>query len=153
MSLEEVRQMGRYLVVAHQTASSPELLAKVKEIASGDGEAEFVLLVPATRPEHMAAWVEGEARAAAERAAGEAKEAFEKNGLRVIRTAVGDEAPVDAVRDELRENPAHYDAIVVSTLPLGISRWLGLDVPHQMQRRFEIPVTHVVAEAKTSAST
>jgi hypothetical protein len=145
--------MGRYLVVAHQTASSPELLAKLKEVAREDAEAEFILLVPATRPEHLAAWVEGEARAAAERAAEQAKQVFEKNGLSITRTAVGDEVPLDAVRDELRDNPAHYDAIVVSTLPLGISRWLGLDVPHQMQRRFEMPVIHVVAEAKTGAST
>ena len=144
--------MGKYLVVAHQTASSPELLAKLKEIAGEDADADFVLLVPATRPEHLAAWVEGEARATAERTADQAKEVFEKNGLSVSRTAVGDEAPVEAVRDELRENPAHYDAIVVSTLPLGISRWLGLDVPHQLQRRFEIPVVHVAAAAKTRAS-
>jgi nucleotide-binding universal stress UspA family protein len=140
--------MGRYLVVAHQTASSPELLDRLKEMASDDREAEFVLLVPATPVRHLLAWVEGEARAAAQSAAEGAKELLERNGLKISRITVGDEAPVTAVQDDLRENPAHYDAIIVGTLPLGISRWLGIDIPKQMQRRLEIPVIHVVAEAK-----
>jgi nucleotide-binding universal stress UspA family protein len=139
--------MGRYLVVAHQTAASPELLDKLRELARADTEAEFVLLVPATPVRHLLASVEGEARAAAQSAAEQAKKALEQNGLKISRTAIGDEAPVTAVQDDLRENPAHYDAIVVSTLPLGISRWLGLDVPHQIRRRFEFPVIQVVAES------
>jgi hypothetical protein len=144
--------MTKYLVVAHQTASSPELLDKLKELAREDAEAEFVLLVPATPVRHLLASVEGEARAAAQSAAEEAKDALETNGLQISRTAVGDEAPVTAVQDDLRENPAHYDAIIVSTLPLGISRWLGLDVPHQLRRRFAYPVIQVVAEARTTTS-
>jgi len=40
----------------------------------------------------------------------------------------------------------------VSTFPLGISRWLGVDLIHQMRRRFDIPVIHVVAEARTASS-
>ncbi|MGH9197291.1 MAG: hypothetical protein ACRD1T_16320 [Acidimicrobiia bacterium] len=137
--------MTKYLVVAHQTASSPELLDKLKELAREDAEAEFVLLVPATPVRHLLASVEGEARAAAQSAAEEAKDALETNGLQISRIAIGDEAPVTAVQDDLRENPARYDAIILSTLPLGISRWLGLDVPHQMRRRFEFRVIHVVA--------
>jgi hypothetical protein len=111
--------MTKYLVVAHQTASSPELLDKLKELAREDAEAEFVLLVPATPVRHLLASVEGEARAAAQSAAEEAKDALETNGLQISRTAIGDEAPVTAVQDDLRENPARYDAIIVSTLPLG----------------------------------
>jgi nucleotide-binding universal stress UspA family protein len=142
--------MGKYLVVANQTASSPELLDKLKELTREDADAEFVLLVPATPVRHLLAWVEGEAQAAAQTAAEEAKAVLERNGLKVSRVAVGDEAPPTAVQDDLRENPALYDAIVLGTLPLGISRWLGLDVPHQMRRRFDIPVIHVVAETETT---
>lgn len=144
--------MGTYLVVAHQTASSPELLDKLKELSREEGEVEFVLLVPATPVRHLLASVEGEARAAAQRAAKEAKEALDQSGLKIGRIAIGDEAPLTAVQDDLRENPARYDAIIVSTLPLGISRWLGLDVPHQIRRRFDVPVIHVVAEARTTTS-
>jgi hypothetical protein len=142
--------MGRYLVVAHQTAASPELLEKLKELAQKDTEAEFVLLVPATPVRHLLTSVEGEARAAAQSAAEEAKDALVSNGLKISRTAVGDESPVTAIQDDLHENPVHYHAIVVSTLPLGISRWLGLDVPGQIRRRFEIPVIQVLAEARTT---
>lgn len=39
--------MARYLVVAHRTAKSPELAAKLKELLAQDPEARFVLLVPA----------------------------------------------------------------------------------------------------------
>jgi hypothetical protein len=142
--------MGKYLVVAYQTASSPELLERLRAIASEDATHEFVLLVPATPVGHLVAWSEGEARSAAQRAAEQARDVLERNGLIVSRIAVGDEAPVIAVQDDLRDNPTHYDGIVVSTLPLGISRWLGIDVPNQMRRRFGLPVIHVVAEAKTT---
>src|SRR5687767_6351102 len=118
--------MGKYLVVAYQTASSPELLERLKELAIEEARHEFVLLVPATPVGHLVAWSEGEARAAAERAAERAKDLLERNGLKVSRIAVGDEAPVIGVQDDLRDNPAHYDGIVVSTFPLGISRWLGI---------------------------
>jgi nucleotide-binding universal stress UspA family protein len=141
--------MGKYLVVAYQTASSPELLERLKDMASEDASSEFVLLVPATPVGHLMSWSEGEARAAAQRAAEEAKDLRERNGLKVTRIAVGDEAPVIAVQDDLRDSPTHYDGIVVSTLPLGISRWLGMDVPNQIRRRFNVPVIHVVAETKT----
>jgi nucleotide-binding universal stress UspA family protein len=144
--------MGKYLVLAHQTASSPELRDKLKELARENPDAEFVLLVPATPVRHLLASSEGEARAAAETAADEAKNALEQFGIKITRIAIGDEAPVVAVQDDLRENPDRYDSIIVSTLPLGISRWLGLDVPHQIRRRFDVPVIHVVAEVRTTTS-
>jgi hypothetical protein len=114
--------MGKYLVVAYQTASSPELLERLKEIASEDAKTEFALLVPATPVGHLVSWSEGEARSAAQRAGEQAKDLSERNGLNLSRIAVGDEAPVIAVQDDLRDNPTHYDGIIVSTLPLGISR-------------------------------
>jgi hypothetical protein len=74
--------MTKYLVVAHQTASSPELLDKLKELAREDAEAEFVLLVPATPVRHLLASVEGEARAAAQSAAEAAKTLSRQTGYR-----------------------------------------------------------------------
>jgi len=40
--------MGPHLLVAHQTASSPELHSRVLRLLGDDPAAEFVLLVPAT---------------------------------------------------------------------------------------------------------
>ena len=45
--------MARYLVVAHQTVTSPELLEKVRVIREQQKDAEFVLLVPATPVRHL----------------------------------------------------------------------------------------------------
>ena len=41
--------MARYLVVAHQAVTSPELLKQVRVLREQEEDAEFVLLVPATR--------------------------------------------------------------------------------------------------------
>ena len=58
---------------------------------------------------------------------------------------VCDSDPVKAIDLALQEGP--FDEIIISTLPLGASRWLGLDVPHRVERRFKVPVTTVTAKA------
>ena len=40
---------------------------------------------------------------------------------------VGSKDPVDAVHDALRSH--EVDEIILSTLPVRVSRWLGQDVP------------------------
>lgn len=138
--------MTRYLVVAHQTIDSPALIYKLTELARLDPTSEFTLLVPATPIEHLATWTEGESIAVAERAAQYASELLKLEGIKVARTIIGDESPVQAVDDEMRENPGRYDAIVVSTFPSGISRWLGLDLPQRVDKKYAQPVIHVVAQ-------
>ena len=140
--------MSQYLVVAHQTATSPELLQRLTEIAADDPQAGFTLLVPATPVVQLFVPYVGreESREIAEKRAGEAKALFESKGLNVVRTTVGDSSPLRAVAEELERLPHDYDLIVLSTLPPGISRWLRLDVPTQAERKFNVPVIHVVAQ-------
>jgi hypothetical protein len=38
-----------------------------------------------------------------------------------------------------------YDEVIVSTLPVKVSKWLKLDLPHRVERGTGLPVTHVVA--------
>lgn len=40
--------MPRYLVVAHQTADSPELVGAIEALVNEDPESEFWLVVPVT---------------------------------------------------------------------------------------------------------
>ncbi len=40
----------------------------------------------------------------------------------------------------------NFDEIIISTLPSGISRWLGMDLPHRVERQFKLPVTTVIAK-------
>jgi hypothetical protein len=34
-----------------------------------------------------------------------------------------------------------FDQLIVSTLPQRVSRWLGMDLPHRLHRRYGLPVT------------
>jgi hypothetical protein len=145
--------MGRYLVVAHQTATSPDLLKRVKELTSVDPKAEFTLLVPATHPTHLLSW-EREGRFVwndhktydvARRKANEAEAMFRRARLQVDRTVVGDASPILAIEDEMRMRPGTYDAIVLSTLPAGRSRWLESGLGSQVSR-FGLPIIHIGGE-------
>lgn len=145
-----VRTMARYLVVAHQTATSLLLLERAEEFARDDPRAEFVLLVPETHVSHAFTCDDVETRALASRRAAEASAAFRARGLRLVRAEVGDSSPSLAIADELRRTPGGYDAIVLSTLPAGISRWLRLDLPRRTAAAHPIPVFHV-AEGQDEA--
>jgi hypothetical protein len=46
-------ETARYLVVAHQTVTSPELLEQVRVLREQQKDAEFALLVPATPVRHL----------------------------------------------------------------------------------------------------
>jgi hypothetical protein len=59
---------------------------------------------------------------------------------------VGDPDPLQAIRDVLGRE--HFDEIILATLPPGVSRWLRMDLPHRAQRSVDLPVTHVVSEAR-----
>ena len=142
--------MPNYLVVAHQTAKSEELLEKLREIARDDPAAQFTLHVPATKVSHMLTYTEGESFAVAQQTADEAHALFEEAGLRVTEAGAADESPLQAIADVLHGGKS-YDAIVISTLPLGISRWLKMDVHAQARKRFDLPVISVVASKPVAA--
>jgi bacterioferritin len=141
--------MARYLVLANQTASSPELTSAVRKMVEKRADAEFVLLVPATPVEDLLDWQDGDNETIAKRTAQAAKEHLEGVGAKVVRMEVGDPSPVKAIEDELQRHQEKYDGIVISTLPLQRSRWVALDQPRRIERRFKLPVTHVVGHSVT----
>ncbi len=135
------------LVVAHQTAATPPLLDAVRERAQRSS-AKFHLVVP--RQPH------GIDRLANPHAGGkdEAQDVL-KAALPALSDAagtkvtgsVGDSEPLMAIQDAI--SLGQYDEIIVSTLPLGVSRWLKLDLVSKA-RGLGLPVTHVAA-SKTEA--
>jgi hypothetical protein len=144
--------MARYLIVAHQTAGSPELLERVKALAAADPEASFTLLVPATPTGHLLHnWEEGEAKQLARRRAEEAARRLTEAGIRVTAARIGSHSPLEAVGDELQAHPG-YDRIVLSTFPPGVSRWLKGNLPAILERRFRLPVDHVTSQARTPST-
>ncbi|MFN0145233.1 MAG: HEAT repeat domain-containing protein [Dehalococcoidia bacterium] len=139
--------MSNYLVVANQTALSDELSQYVTQLVSSDPNAAFTLLVPATPPAQMETWTADAAELTAQRVARAACAKFEASGAHVVRTAVGDPDALLAIEDELRERPEAYDALVICTLPLGVSRWMRMDVPGRAGATFGLRLVHVTADA------
>ena len=135
--------MGRYLVVANQTLAGDHLVAEVRQRMANDPDASFYVVVPATHPRDHMTWTEGEARALAQDRLDQALERLRTEGASV-EGEVGDENPVQAIDDALRAGD--FQEIILSTLPAGTSRWLRQDLPTRVERRFELPVTHVVGE-------
>lgn len=135
--------MPRYLVTANRTLSSPELLAALVERSSG-GDSTFHLLVPEYHGGLGLTYTDARARAVARQNLEEAQARFATHGL-VTTGEVGEASPVEAVGTVLeREGSQAFDAVIVSTLPHGVSRWLGLDAPTQIRRRFGVEVIHLI---------
>ena len=118
------------LVVANLTATSDELLAALKERAAR-GACRFTLLTPRSGPE-------------SDELLAQALEAMRKAGLKKVSGKLGDPDPIVAVMEVW--DPMEFDEIVVSTLPTGVSRWLGLDLPRRLERLTAVTVRHVVAQ-------
>jgi hypothetical protein len=138
-------EKANVLVVANRTAESPELLEALKARAV-QGPSEFTLLVPAT-PQGVA-WAAD--MFAGEAAAEEHRQAFvdelREEGLAVADAKVGDPDPLAAVMDECNQND--YDELIISTLPLHVSKWLRVDLPSKARAATGLPVTHVVARGR-----
>lgn len=134
--------MPRYLLVADQTVTSPELVVRVAQLAEADPDSTFTLLLPALLPSHVRG---GPFDAVTRGRAEQAQRLFGDAGVEVVRTAIGDAAPLLAIEDELAEHSGSYDAIVLCTLPAGISRWLRMHVERDAAERFGLPLIHVEA--------
>jgi hypothetical protein len=130
------------LVMANRTAESPELLEALKKRAA-EGDCEFTLVVPATP--HGLSWAADPA--AGEEEARHHREAFVEElrgeGLNVKNAQVGDAEPLAAAQDAV--NLGNFDEVIISTLPLHVSKWLKLDLPSKVKAATGLPVTHVVA--------
>ena len=122
------------LVVANVTATSDELLTALRE-RSSRGACRFTLLMPR----------EG---ASADARLAEALEAMRAAGLENVSGRVGDPDPIVAAMEIW--DPMEFDEIVVSTLPTGSSRWLGLDLPRRLAKLTSVAVHHVVSRPPPS---
>ncbi|HKP22126.1 MAG TPA: hypothetical protein VJT68_11440 [Thermoleophilaceae bacterium] len=123
------------LVVANVTAESDELIDCLRDRAA-QGACRFTLVMPAT------------GHGARERLDA-ALERMRAAGLDNVEGKVGDPDPVVAVMDIW--DPMKFDEVIVSTLPTGSSRWLGLDLPHRLEKLTSVPVRHVVSKPQREA--
>jgi hypothetical protein len=119
----------RILVVANRTAAAPRLLDEVTRRAKA-GPSEFVLLIPDASDRKAADWTLKTALPLLSRAA-----------RGTVESRVGGPDPFVAVQEAVRDGG--FDAIIVSTLPRGVSKWLRRDLISQI-RRLGLPVTAIV---------
>jgi len=161
--------MTRYLVIANQTLGGEELLRVVAERMARGG-ASFHVLVPGTAPRELVWAGAYDAFLAAEGFVPPVTVTDEDgdldddddDGLAVARerlqTAlarlhslgavadgeVGDPDPVLAICQALEKE--HFDEVILSTLPAGISKWIAMDLPSRVARKVDVPVTHIQAQ-------
>jgi hypothetical protein len=136
---------AQVLVVANRTAESPELLTALQERAAR-GPCAFTLLVPQTP--HGLAWAADPD--AGQNEAEEHRQAFieelREEGIDLADAKVGDGDPLAAIQDEC--NFHDYDEVIVSTLPLKLSKWLRVDLPRKARAATGLPVTHVIGSER-----
>ena len=136
------------LVVAHQTAATPGLLDAVRQRAQRS-PATFHLVVPQqAHGMHKVVDPQDAGADEAQRVLEVALPKLSEAAGRAVTGSVGDAEPLMAIQDAV--NLGDYDEIIISTLPLGISRWLKLDLVSKA-RGLGLPVTHVAAPSKVAA--
>lgn len=148
--------MGKYLVVANQTVGGHQFLEEVRRRVAA-GPSSFYVVVPNTPGVDVApasgapastsfgAWGEEDDRRSTQIAQSRLTQALSQLRAEGVEASgeLGDPEPLTAISDALAAG--QFDEIIISTLPPGISRWLGMDLPHRARRRFKLPVTTVTA--------
>jgi hypothetical protein len=132
--------MHRYLIVANETLGGMHLVHQVRQRLLA-GPCSFYIVVPASPPRGRWTYDEEEARSIARGRLKSALSRFRALGADV-EGEVGDGRPLDAIRDAMRE--AAFDAVLLSTLPHGRSRWLKADLPTRVRAELGVPVDHVI---------
>jgi hypothetical protein len=136
--------MRSYLIVANQTLTSESLREAITERLA-DGPVRTHVVVPMSPGTGRLSWDERESRDTAQTRLDDMLERLREMGADADGE-VGDRVPVMAVRDALRRR--EVDEVIVSTLPRGLSRWLGEDVPCRLRDSVRVPVT-VVTQDRT----
>ena len=140
--------MSTTLIVANQTLPS-QALATAIDGRIRSGVTSFYVVVPATPIGHGMTWDEETTRQEARQRLNRFLTHLVSQGVEADGE-VGDRDPVAAVRDASRGR--EIDEVIVSTLPPGISRWLGQDVPSKLRHNCDAPVEVVYEEAEATTT-
>jgi hypothetical protein len=135
----------RVLVVANQTAATPDLVEAVRERAAR-GPTTFTLVVP--KFAHGLQKVvdpEDASSAEAEAVIADSLPALSDAAGSKVVGIVGAPAPITAIEDAINE--LGFDEIIISTLPHRFSRWLRLDLPSKASG-LGLPITVVTAKER-----
>ena len=159
--------MVSVLLVANKTLGSGEVSDYVRNRMTKD-ECQFTLLVPATPrwnsepASRLAGGLAGGSEAIGSSSSRDSEDNYEyarsrlEYGLGILRGLgasvdgdIGDPDPGKAIQEVL--NRRQFDEVALSTLPKAVSRWLRLDVPSQIERKFHVPVTVIKVQSGATA--
>ncbi len=143
--------MRTHLVIANETLGGPELMRVLAERCAAE-PSSFYVVVPATRHPGLLdriidAYAGGPDAPEKRQAHDVAVVQLDREIARIrmlgsqVEGEVGDSDPLTAVRDVLSRSS--FDEIILSTLPAGVSRWVGMDLPGQLAALVGHPITHV----------
>jgi hypothetical protein len=136
---------SRVLIVAHQTADSPELAQAVARRAD-TGPCTFTLLVPArAQGLHRMMGPEDHGISEAEDRLELAIPLLSEAAGEPILGVVGTHEPLAAVQDAL--NLLGFDEVIISMLPVRESRWFRVDLPRKV-RALGVAVTEVITATR-----
>ena len=135
--------MARRVIVVPTAPVSDALLQTVVWAHAGQ-DAEIHVVAPASNISRLD-WLTN----AEDDARGEARELAEATAEATptenVEARVGDSDPLQAIEDALRTFPA--DEVIIITLPDESATWLETGAGEEAQRRFALPVTHLIASA------
>ena len=144
-----VRPTGRrYLLLANRTLEEPWLLPRVARRRRRAARTSTSSWRP--RPSRSAATGPTTRVSASRRTASVTSSTSSTRPASRPRGRSATPDPLRAVTHAIEHQPA--DEILVATLPLGASRWLDVDLPATLHRRFSVPVTTLTDQLTTAAT-
>src|SRR5262245_24656869 len=133
----------RVLVVANETVAGRKLHDAVRRATMGQPSQVLVVSPALNSPLRHFVSDEGGARREAQKRLDRSLHALADAGIDA-RGEVGDADPLQAIEDALRTFGA--DEIIISTHPEGRSNWLEKGIVSGAEKRFTVPITHVVVD-------
>jgi len=133
----------RVLVVANETVAGRKLHDAVRRSTVGQPSQVLVVSPALNSPLRHFVSDEDKARRQAQERLDRSLHALADAGIDA-RGEVGDADPLQAIDDALRTFGA--DEIIISTHPEGRSNWLEKGIVTGAEKRFTVPITHVVVD-------
>jgi hypothetical protein len=130
------------LVVANQTAASPELQDQLRRLAE-EGPHRFIVVVPLDSKD-------GNATAAARSRLEQLIASLDEAGI-VAAGMIGDPDPFTATMNAVQY--FRISDVVISTLPEDESRWVADKLVDRVRSAANVPVEHIQSHATASAGT
>jgi hypothetical protein len=134
--------MAEILVLANETIGGKNVLDAIRERAA-EGDANFHVVVPLTRPRHGNVIYDDAVRSSAQVRVDLALAFMREEGIHGTGE-VGDTDPLNAAEDAIAEYG--IDEIIVSTLPASTSGWMKRDLIEALENDTGLPIKHVVVD-------